>query len=255
MTTQTKLSNNSKRYKSVGIAILIVTFLIISLLGGLYLNGNSSTQTPLQTPTPTPIPFDYNLTISQTNNTIMQGNSAQINAIITHMQGSPENITLSAIGVPNGTYYTFSKLQESPANSSTSTSTLTIHVSQSTPTNSYNITINSTSENGKTHSSQYTLSVLNSEFTISGTINGGNKVPTQIIFEQLSTTGATVQTFTATVTSGQYTITLPNNQWYYAVSINWITPDGQSGTHHYLFPRSYGVGVGITSKMEPFTIW
>ena len=248
------LSNNSKRNRNVGIVAIFITLFIITLFGSIYLNGNSSMHTPAETPTPTPMLFDYNFTISQSKSTIMQGNSVQISVIITKVQGSSENITLSVIGVPDGAYYNFSKLQEFPANSSTFTSTLTIHVSQSTPTNSYNITINSTAENGKTHSSQYTLSVLNSEFSMSGTISGGNKVPTQIIFEQLSDTGSTVHTFTAPVTSGQYTITLPNNHMYYAVSIDWITPDGQSGTYHYLLPRSFGVGVGVTSKMEPFTI-
>ena len=248
------LSNSFQRNRNIGIVTSVVALLIVALVWSLYLSGNSPTQTPTITPTPKPIPFDYNFTISQSNSTIMQGNSVQIGVIITNVQGSPENITFSVIGVPDGAYYTFSKLQEFPANSSTFTSTLTIHVSQSTPTNSYNITINSTAENGKTHSSQYTLSVLNSEFSMSGTISGGNKVPTQIIFEQLSDTGAIVQTFTATVTSGQYTITLPNNHQYYAVSIDWITPDGQSGTYHYLFPRAFGVGVGVTSRIEPFTI-
>ena len=246
------LSNNSKRNRNVGIVAIFVTLFIITLFGSIYLNGNSSMHTPAETPTPTPMLFDYNFTISQSKSTIMQGNSVHISVIITKVQGSSENITLSVIGVPDGAYYTFSKLQEFPANSSTFTGTLTIHVPGTTPTNSYNITINSTSENGKTHSSLYTLIVLNSEFSLSGTIRGG-KIATKIIFEQLSNTGAIVQTFTATVTSGQFTITLPNIH-YYAVSIDWITFDGQSRTYHYIFPYSFGVGVGETLDVESFTI-
>lgn len=183
----------------------------------------------------------------------MQGNSVQINVTLAYARGSPENTTLNAIGIPDGADFTFSQQHGFPSNNSTLNSTLVIHVSEAVPTNTYNITINSTSDNGKTYSSPYTLSVLNSKVSVSGTVSGGiGVIPTQMKFDQLSHSGATLQTFTATIQAGNYAIALPNKQ-FYAVSVTWESSDGTSGTHHFIMPWNTNAGVGITQINCPFS--
>ena len=92
-----------------------------------------------------------------------------------------------------------------------------------------------------------------SKVNVSGSITPGvGKVSTEIIFAQLSAYGSTVQTFTAPVISGHYSIILPNNQ-YYAVSDSWTSPDGSSGTHNFMLPYHVSAGVGITSITCPFS--
>lgn len=255
-------SNRFRQNRRTGFAVAVATVLIITLAGGLYLSikpsGNLPTQTPSVNPTPIPIPFDYRLDISPSNATVMQGNSVQIKVTVTYLQGLPENVTLSLAGVPRiGDYtadYSFSPRQGSPSNESSFNSTLTIHVSGAVPTNTYNITVNSAANNGKTYSSPYTLSVISSEVLLSGRIDARiGCVPTQMIFERLSAAGATIETFTAPVESGQFNITLPNSQWY-AVSYNWVSPDGaSSGTNHLIpFPYHLYAEVGVTNKKCDF---
>lgn len=247
------LSNSFQRNRTIAITAAVITLLIVALVWSLYISGNSPTQTPTQTPTPNPVSFDYRLDVSPTNGAIMQGSSVRINVTISYVQGSPENITLSAIGVPDGADYTFSQLQGIPSNNSTFNSTLIIHVSEAVPTSSYSVTVNSTADNGKTYSSSYTLSVLNSKISVSGTVNGGiGVVPTQIMFEQFSATGTTTQTFIVPVQSGNYVISLPNKQ-FFAVGVSWEGLDGASGTQHFIQPYGVNAGVGITSITCPFS--
>jgi hypothetical protein len=252
---QATLSYSSRRNRGLGVAAAVVTLLIIILVGILFLGGNSPTQLPPVKPTPNPIPFDYNLDVSPSNGTLMQGNSVNINVALAYVQGSPENITLSALGVPSGADYTFSQPQGTPTNSSTFNSILTIHVSEATQTNTYNVTINSTADNGKTYTSLYTLSILNPQVSVSvsGTVSGGaGIVPTQIIFDQLTHAGAVVKTFSAPVESGGYIISLPNHQ-FFAVSVMWEGSDGTSGTHHFIMPWDTDAGVGVTQINCPFS--
>ena len=244
---QTIFSNSLQRNRNIGIAVIVITLLIIGLAGSSYFNQTLSTQTPNEKPTSNPIHFDYNLTISPTNNTIMQGNDVQIIIIITYLQGSPENVTLSAIGIPNNADYTFNPREGFPTSNTTFNSTLTIHVSSVVPTKSYNITISSVADDGMVYSSSYTLSVIRSVVNVSETMSAGTgKISTEIIFEQLSASGATVQTFTAPVYSGHYSIDVPNKQ-FYAVSDVWTSSNGSSGIHHFIFPYGVFADEGVTS--------
>jgi uncharacterized membrane protein len=154
------------------------------------------------------------LDVSPANSTVVQGKSVQVNVTITYMKGSPENVTLNTSGIPDGTDYTFSQPQGTSGINSTFNCILTLHVSEAVPTNAYNITVNAIAENGKTYYSPYLLSVLSSKVSLSGTVSEGEWIPTQIIFEQLSPSGATVQTFTVPIQSGNYAISLPNKQFY-----------------------------------------
>jgi hypothetical protein len=247
------LPNRFRRYKLIEIAAATATLLIVTLVGILFLSGNSPTQMPTTEPTPNPIPFNYRLDVSPTNGTTMQGNSVQINVTLAYVTGSPENIMLSAAGIPDGADYAFSQPHGFPSNDSTFTSTLVIHVSEDIPTSTYNVTIKSATDTGKTYSSQYKLSVLNSKVTVSGIVSvGTGVVPTQIIFDPLSNSGATVQTFTAPVQSGNYALILPNKQ-FFAVSVTWEDSEGASGTHHFIMLWNTDAGVGITQINCPFS--
>jgi hypothetical protein len=232
--------------------------IIVALVSGFcFLHfGSLPTQEPADKTTQSAsVPFDYHLGVFPINGTVIQGNSVQADVALTYVQGTPENVKLSAIGVPEGASYSFSPLQGSPTEDSVFNSTLVIHVSESAPTNSYPITITAVADNGKMHNSSYTLSVivLDSIIKVSGTVNGGiGIVPTQITFEQLSSTGAHVQTFTAMVQSGYYTIFLPNKQ-FYAVSVVWEGPDGTSGTHYFIQPYGVNAEEGVTSITCPFS--
>ena len=240
--------------RNLGIAAAALLLLIAVLGGTLFLSENyaAQTQTAKPTPAPTPTPFDYHLDVSPSNSTVMQGNSVKVDVTISYVLGSPENVTLNAPGIPSGAACTFSQQQGAPSSNSTFHSILTIQVPEAVPTNTYNITINATAENGKTHSSQYTLSVLAAKVSVAGTVSEGSKTPIQIIFEQLSPSGATVQTFTAPIQSGNYAISLPNKQ-FYAVSVAWNSYDGSSGIHHYILPYGVDAGVGVNSVNCPFS--
>jgi hypothetical protein len=235
----------------------VAALTIVALVTGFYLLrlGNSPTQEPAdETTPPASVPFDYHLDVFPTNETVLQGNTAQTNVTLTYVQGTPENVTLSASGTPESASYSFSTLEGSPTEDSVINSTLTIHVSDSTPSKSYPITVTAVADNGKMHNSSYTLSVivLNSAVKVSGTVDGGiGIIPTQITFDQLSSTGARVQAFTASVQSGHYTIFLPDKQFYY-VSVVWEGSDGFSGTHYFIMPCGVNAE-GAASITIPFS--
>ncbi len=81
------LPNRFRRYKLIEIAAATATLLIVTLVGILFLSGNSPTQMPTTEPTPNPIPFNYRLDVSPTNGTTMQGNSVQINVTLAYVTG------------------------------------------------------------------------------------------------------------------------------------------------------------------------
>jgi hypothetical protein len=230
----------------------MATLLIVTLFASLYLSEKSPTQTPNKKPTANPVLFDYHLDISPTNGSIMQGSIIQANVTITYIQGSPENVTLSSIGIPDGADSTFSQLQGLLTSNSTFNSTMTIHVSGATPSNIYNITVRATSDDGKMYSSVYKLSVINSKVSVSGSVTGEiDVVPTQIIFDQLSSKGTIEQTFAAPIQAGNYEINLPNKQ-FYAVRVTYEKSDGSQGTHNFVFPIGVDTGVDISSITCPF---
>jgi hypothetical protein len=225
----------------------------VALVTGFYLLQLESS--PVQEPAPSAsVPFDYQLEVSPINGTVLQGNIVQTNVTLTYVQGTPENVTLTASGIPESASYSFSTLEGSPTENSVINSTLTIQVSDSTPSKPYPITVTAVAYNGETHNSSYTLkvTVLNSVVKVSGTADGGiGIIPTQITFDQLSSTGARGQAFTATVQSGHYTIFLPNKQFYY-VSLAWEASDGTSGTHYFIMPCGVDAE-GATSITIPFS--
>jgi hypothetical protein len=224
----------------------------------------SSTPSPtsIPTPNPTPIIFDYHLDVSPTSGAVLQENSIQATITITLVQGSPENVTLSASVVPDGPDPSFSQTKGTPTNSSTFNSTLTIYAS-GVASNVYSVNVTATADNGKTYSMSYTISVLDSMITVSGTVSTPIKgvqiegaYPTQIQFEQFfppgSTHTATVQ-YNPDYHNYNYTISLPNKTSY-SVSISWESSDGSSGIYNKPgpFPVLVFAGVGVTSMFLDF---
>jgi hypothetical protein len=229
------------------ISIATIAFLLIASVAVFYLGGFFTSQMQLSpSPTPTLIPFDYNLTISPTYDTIMQGESVKIYMSVAFVEGSLENVTLNVSGIPVHAYAAFNQPQGSPTNSSAFNSTLTITTSTALPSSTYNITINATADNGKARNTTYVLSVLNSKVTVSGTITAKGITPTKITFQEISPSGGlTGATFTGGI-NGIYYISLPNKALF-AVSIDWMNTDGSKGTHNFILPFSVDAGVGVTS--------
>jgi hypothetical protein len=183
----------------------------------------------------------------------MQGDSVQLNVTVTYLKGESEVVKLIATGVPEGANYTFSYPQGAPTQNTTFNSTLTIQVPEVVPTNNYDITINAISENGKNYTVSITLGVLSSKVLVYGTINGGAGVmPNRIIFEELSNTGASMQTFAVYVDSWNYSISLPNRH-FFVISVDWDNMIGSSGTQDFIMPYGVDAGVGVSSKNCPFS--
>lgn len=232
------------------IRFVIVVFLgiIIVLLGLFLLGGNPTTDKPIITPEPVPVEFDYFLEVASVNGTVLQGNSVNVNVSISYLQGDPENITLTASGIPVNTDYSFSQSRGFPTNNNTFNSILTLYVPKTVPTDSYLITINSTAENGKSYTFPYTLFVLDSGILVSGRVDGGvDVIPTEIMFRVVENSGELTNKFTTLVEDGNYEIYLLNNKFYY-FAVCWEKLDGSSGTYYFIQPFRVNEGVGVTSK-------
>ena len=181
----------------------------------------------------------------------MQGNDIQDNVTIIYLQGLAENITLNATGLPPDANYIFSKFERSTTNNNTLTSKLTVHISKTVALDSYNITVKSTADSGKTYSALYNLLVISKEVSVSGTITTNKeRTPTQITFQLLWKPNASTQTFTAPIQSGSYEINFPNNE-FFAVSVDRKSPQGSTGTQNFIQP--FSTTFGKTTVFCPFS--
>jgi len=233
------------------IFIILAILLSFALIFNFYLNKSSHRETQATNSEPLPIPFDYNMSISPTNLRVMQGNEGQANVTVTYLQGVPVNISMNAVDVPLSSNYSFSKFEQLPSNNHTFNSIFTIYVPESVAANSYNITINSLADNGKSYSELCTLSVIASQVSMTGTVTTNmGRVPTQITFYLLWDPNASVQTFTAPIQSGEYQISLPNYR-FFAVSVDWKAADGSSGKNNFIQP--FSTTSGATSLNCPFS--
>lgn len=240
---------SKKRIASIG---LIVAVLCLALFLGLYFSrlipdNNSVANSPTVVS-----PFDYSLIVVGTNAEVIQGNMLSINVTAGYLEGESKNVSLELSGLPQQSTYSFNPQKGVPTMGSPFNSTLQILVSEETPSDYYNLTIISKADSGKIHSSQYELSVLNSKIILSGTVITNNATPTQITFEQLSSTGSlTGKTYSSVINSGNYSVELPNNE-FFAVRVAWTGPDGTTGTQHFIQPYRVNAGVGVNSINCPF---
>jgi len=100
-------------------------------------------------------PFDFNVTVSPSSGSVVQGGWVNTTVTVTLTSGSPQTVTLSVSGLPSDTTYVFL-----PSSSGTPTfsRTLNISTSYSTPNGTYSIMIIGTS-GSLTKTATYTLTV------------------------------------------------------------------------------------------------
>jgi hypothetical protein len=232
--TQTTTSKNPHRNRNIGIAVVIIAIVAVAALyvGGVFTGGIS----PLN-------PFDFSVNVNPQGGTIMQGGNLQTSVSLALLRGSPEQITLSTSGGPDGVTCVFSPQTGTPD----CTSTLTINVPESVPTDAYSLTVTATG-GGKTYSSTYTLSVLSAKVTVSGTVTttGFGTHPTGIKFVGVSS-GLTFET---TTVDNSYIVNLPNQQTY-RVTCSWAGLLWSSGTFDG-GTLTVNAGVGTTTMTQNF---
>ena len=127
-------------------------------------------------------------------------------------------------------------------------------VTEFVPSDRYYLTITSTADNGKTYSSNYDLTVLNSKISLSGTVTTNKgRIPTKIIFEQMGSSGGlTGKAYSSVIyVSGNYAVVLPNKE-FFAVSVEYKSPDGTSGIKGFIQPYGTSAEVGVNSITCPF---
>ncbi len=231
------------------VGILFLAVLVSLSWNGFFQSNNQTNNNPTLASTP----FDYNLSVLKLDSIVMQGNTVPIDIVITYAQGSPEKVLLNATGISKEANYSFTQVEGAPTNNSSFNSTLTILVTEFMLSDQYNITITSTATNGKTYSSHYDLTVINSKISVSGTVTTNKgRIPTQIIFEQMSGSGSlTGKVYSSSIVSGTYSVVLPNKE-FFAVSVNWESPDGTSGIQYFIQPYGTNAGVGVNSIICPF---
>ncbi len=201
------------------VAAVIVVFIAVAVTGFFLVNPQSASR-----------PFAFSLSMYPNDGTIMQGQNLTIRVDVVYLKGTPEPVTLSVSGSPNGTIYQFSSQTGTPNATQPFSSNLTIFAPASAASGSYFIDVSSNAS-AQTCRATFNLIVVAAEIQVSGTvtiisqvtINGVtvDVIPTDILFES-NTTGqayqAKINRFTDTSVApgktGNYSISLPNQQSY-----------------------------------------
>ncbi|MDT8781755.1 MAG: hypothetical protein IAX22_03795 [Candidatus Bathyarchaeota archaeon] len=174
--------------------------------------------------------FVFSLSTYPKNATVLAAQNLTIRVDVAYIKGAAELLTLSATGGPNGTLFQFSKKTGTLNATQPLSSYLTISVPTSAASGSYPIDVCSNSSS-QTGNAKFNLTVLASEIPVSGavtilsqvTVKGVtiDVIPTDILFKN-NATGQVYQTkisrFSDTNVApgktGNYTISLPNQQSY-----------------------------------------
>jgi hypothetical protein len=249
-----------KRIKIIiAVSFTIVVVVIATAVGLLYQAAQS-----------VPKPFAFSVSTYPNNGTIMTAQNLTIKVDAAYLEGTPEPVTLSASGGPNGTIYQFSNQTGTPTANQPFSSNLTISVPASAASGSYLIDVSS-NISAQTCPAAFNLTVLAAEIQVSGnvtilshvTINGVSidVIPTDILFES-NTTGqvyqAKINRFTDTSAApgktGNYSISLPNQQSYtvgfYCFSYPHFVPVfrvATGGIENGYFTVDGGAGVNATT--------
>ena len=176
--------------------------------------------------------FSFSLTTIPDNGTVVQGGNTTITVDAAFQNGASPHLTLTALGGPNGTIYSFTNQTRASTQASIFSSNLTISVPQSAASDTYAISVTGFTVDGETNSTIYTLDVVNSEVQLSGTVTATSRVnislnrsvdsfPTEIIFDS-TITNQTYQTKVHITWdangvpqgTGNYSLSLPNQQRY-----------------------------------------
>ncbi len=237
----------------VATAAVIMIALAIALAFGTLFNG-----TPLWNKH-----FAFTVSTFPDNTTIMQSQNVTIKVDVTYVEGTPEPVSLSVRGEPNGTSYQFSNQIGTPTDKQPFTSNLTINVSTSACSGSYLLEVESTA-GAKTTQAKFNLTVVNIQIQVSGRATVDTQletngqildiIPTHIGFRST----ATNQTYEAKVNrdiniplvkTGNYSISLPNQQTYYVIFYCFSYPHfipvpriGTEGTENGYFTVHCGAG-------------
>lgn len=231
------LKKNPKLKRNIAIAIGLIIVLIVAVSVGVYLMGGGSIGVNLT-------PIDFNMSISSSSGTVVQGGSIQTSVAINYISGSKVNVEVVGDAGSSGIHCNLDPITKIPD----FTSTLTMDVPESTPTDTYSVIVTATGS-GTTHTVAYTLSVLSANVYVSGTVTttGLGTQPTQVQFVDKQT-GIT---YTASMSGDSYSITL-KNQHTYNVVCYWSGFLGSSGTFSggSLYVNA---GVGSTSMTKSFS--
>ena len=126
---------------------------------------------------------DFSISASPGSVSVNPGQSASSTINTAVVSGSPQNVTLSASGLPAGTVASFSPTSVTSGGSST----LTLTTSSSTPAGSYPITVNGTGTSAS-HSTTVTLTVVaQDDFSISASPGSVSVSPGQGATATIST--------------------------------------------------------------------
>ena len=116
---------------------------VVVVLSGFYLGGQLNVESPAPA-----VAFDYALAINPSNGTTSPGQSLNATTTAVYLQGTPENVTLSA-DAPEGVTCVLVNPAGVPAEDSPFESTLQINVAPSAPEGTYQLNITSEAKNGK----------------------------------------------------------------------------------------------------------
>jgi len=197
----------TKHQKTI-LAVTAAFAILVFAIAGFYLITTKST----------PEPFSFTIAVNPNNGTIEQRGNTTIPLEAAYLNGTANPLTLSATGGPNGTIYTFSPQTLTPTKGDSLCSNLTITLPNANVTRTFDINITATTPDGITNSTTYTLTVLNGEILIRGTVtaNGYPGVyPTKIEYINVNTDQIYWTPLDAIGPQmGTYTLIVPNHQMY-----------------------------------------
>jgi hypothetical protein len=152
---------------------------------------------------------DFSISVSPSSASVVQGSSASATATVTSILSYDENVTLSASGIPANANISFTPEKGKP----TFTSAMLVNTSNTTPAGSYPINITGTGEDGKVHSTIFTLTVT----TATGGANASVSLKTNIIAAiaiEVSPSSIDFGVLSPGETSGGNTLTVRNRGGY-----------------------------------------
>jgi hypothetical protein len=240
----------SKQTKIILAAAAIIFVLVAATVTEFYLETTQSASKP----------FSFSLTANPDNAAVVQGGNATITVEATYLNGTSKPLTLSASGGPNGTTYTFLTQTLAPTRGNPLSSNLTINLPNANVSRTYAINITATTPDGMTNSTTCTLTVLNNEILIKGTVTANRwsgVYPTKIEFINVNTDQIYWVPLNTTAGSqtGTYSLIVPNHQLYEIICWCKFTPESGHGSARGFEPMWFTVdcGTGVTTLTKDFT--
>ncbi|AIC15154.1 InlB B-repeat-containing protein [Nitrososphaera viennensis] len=147
-------------------------------------SGGGKTKSTQLTLTIQETSFDFSLALGSSSVNIQQGGSSSNTVTISPINGYNKIVSLSVSGIPSGVSASFNPQSGVPA----FTSTMSISASTSATPGSYPVTVQAQGQDGKTHSTTFTLKVqAKYKLTISVQTAGPSVAPTTFTSDTFST--------------------------------------------------------------------